>query len=135
MAFRHGKDTVVLIEANDLSAFTNSTSFGDETEANETTTYGRTRKTYVGGLGDGKITISGVYDDGATGPRTIIKPLKSAGAAVTFTFRPEGTGSGKQQSIVDVIITAFNESAPVADIIAWTCEMQMTGPLDETDQS
>lgn len=135
MAFRHGKDTVVKIAGNDISQYSNSTQFGDETEANETTTYGRSRKTYMGGLGDGKITVSGVYDDGATGPRGIIKPLKAAGAAVTFLFQPEGTGSGKAQSSVSVIITSFNETAPVADVISWACEMQMTGPLDETDQA
>lgn len=135
MAFRHGKDTVVKLNAIDLSAFSNQTQFGDETEANETTTYGRARKTYMGGLGDGKITLQGVYDDGASGPRAIIKPLKAAGTAVTFLFQPEGTGSGKAQSSVSVIITAFNETAPVADVIGWTCEMQMTGPLDETDQA
>lgn len=134
MAFRHGKDTVVKLNGSDLSAFSNSTSFGDETEANETTTYGRSRKTYMAGLGDGKVTLQGVYDDGASGPRAIIKPLKAAGTAVAFIFQPEGTGSGKAQSNVDVIITAFNESAPVGDVIAWTCEMQMTGPLTETDQ-
>lgn len=135
MAFKHGKDTVVKLNAVDLSAFSNSTQFGDETEANETTTYGRARKTYMAGLGDGKITLSGVYDDGASGPRGTIKPLKAAGTAVVFLFQPEGTGAGKAQSSVSVIITAFNETAPVADVISWACEMQMTGPLDETDQS
>lgn len=134
MAFRHGKDTVVTLNAVDLSAFSNSTAFNDETEANETTTYGRNRKTYMGGLGDGKVTLQGVYDDGAAGPRATIKPLKAAGTAVEFVFQPEGVGAGKAQSVVDVIVTAYNETAPVGDVIAWTCEMQMTGPLDETDQ-
>lgn len=134
MAFRHGKDTVVKVNGVDLSEFSNSTAFNDETEANETTTYGRNRKTYMGGLGDGKITLQGVYDDGAAGPRATLKPLKDAGNAVPFILQPEGTGSGKAQSSVSVIITAFNESLPVGDVIAWTCEMQMTGPLDETDQ-
>jgi hypothetical protein len=135
MAFRHGKDTVVKLNAVDLSAFTNSTSFGDETEAHDTTTYGRDRKTYHAGLGDGKITIGGVYDDGAAGPRGTIKPLKAAGTAVTFLFQPEGTGAGKAQSSVSVIIISFNESAPVADMISWTCELQMTGVLNEADQA
>lgn len=135
MAFIHGRNTVVTLDGDDLSAFSNSTAFGDETEANETTTYGRARKTYMGGLGDGKITLQGVYDDGATGPRGVIKPIKAAALPVTFIFQPEGVGSGKAQSSVSVIVTAFNETAPVGDVIAWTCEMQMTGVLTETDQA
>lgn len=135
MAFRHGKDTVVTLNAVNLSAFSNSTAFNDETEANETTTYGRARKTYMAGLGDGKVTLQGVYDDGASGPRATILPLKAAGTAVEFVFQPEGVGVGKAQSTVDVIITAYNEAAPVGDVIAWTCEMQMTGPKDDTDQA
>lgn len=135
MAFVHGRNTVVKLNNVDLSAFTNSTSFGDETDTHDTTTYGRDRKTYAGGLGDGTITIGGTHDNGVSGPRATIKPLKAAGAAVPFVFRPDGTGSGKQQSTVNVIISSYNESAPVADMIAWTCEMQMTGALDETNQS
>lgn len=135
MAFRHGKDTFVSVDGVDLSAFTNSTSFGDETEANETTTYGRTRKTYIAGMGDGKITIGGPADDGAAAARKTLKPLKAAGTEVQFIFRPYGVGSGKQQSIVNVIITSFNDSAEVGDVVKWTCEMQETGPLDETDQA
>lgn len=135
MSFRHGKDTVFLLGGNDLSQYANDTSFGDETEANETTTYGNSRKTYKAGLGDGKITVSGIYDDGASGPRAIIKPLKAIGDPVTYVLRPEGTGSGRAQSSVSVIITAYNESLPVADVISWTCELQMTGTLNETDQA
>ena len=134
MAFRHGKDTVVILAGVDISAFTDSTQMEDETETHETTTYGRARKTYQSGLGDGKFTIGGVYDDGAGGPRAVIKPLKATGTAVTFVYRPEGTGSGKAQSSVSVIIGTFNESSPVGDNVTWTSELQMTGVLDETDQ-
>lgn len=135
MAFIHGRNTVVKVNNVDLSAFTNSTSFGDEDEMHDTTTYGRDRKTYHAGLGDGTITIGGIYDDGAAGPRSTLKPLKAAKTAVPFLFRPEGTGSGKAQSSVSVLVSSFNESAPVADMIAWTAELQMTGPLDEADQA
>ena len=135
MAFIHGKNTVVTVDGDDLSAFTNSTEFNDGKEAHDVTCYGASRKAHSAGLGDGKITIAGVYDDGAGGPRATLKPLMAAGLPVTFLFKPEGTGAGKAQSSVSVLVTAFNESAPVADMIKWTCELQMTGALDETDQS
>lgn len=134
MTFIHGKDTVVTINASDISAFTNSTEFNDSTETHETTTYGRSRKTHKAGLGDGTITIAGIHDDGASGPRTVIKALKAAGNAVTFVFRPEGTGSGLAQSSVSVIVSSYQETDPVGGMIEWTSELQMTGPLTETDQ-
>ena len=48
---------------------------------------------------------------------------------------PEGTGSGKAQTSVGVLVKTFNESSPVADNVTWTSELQMTGPIDETDQA
>lgn len=134
MAFVHGRNTVITIGGNDISAFTNSTDFGDETEVLDTTTYGRTRKVYSAGLGDGKVTISGFHDNGVTGPRDVLKPLKITGAPVKLIFRPEGTGSGLPESEVDVLISAYNDSNAVAGMVQWTCDMQMTGPLDETNQ-
>lgn len=131
----HGKNTVVTLNGVDYSAFSNSTDFKDATEAHETTTYGRNRKTYHSGLGDGTVSVGGLYDNTvSSGPRNLFKPLKAAGSAVEFVYRPEGTGSGKAQSIVDVIITQFDESSPVGDMVTWTAELQMTGDLDETPQ-
>jgi len=134
MAFRHGKDTVVLLNSSDISPYTNTTAMTDETDTNEVTCYGAARKAYIAGLGDGTFTIGGVYDDTVAGPRAIIKPLKAAGAPVNFKYRPEGTGAGKAQSSVSVIIKSFNTSSPVAEQVAWTAELQMTGTLDETNQ-
>jgi hypothetical protein len=134
MAFIHGKGTVVKLNATDLSAFTNMTDFDDGIDTHDVTCYGASRKAKKTGLGDGKVTISGVYDDGAAGPRGLIKPLMAAGAPVTFLFQPEGTGAGKAQSSVSVLVKSFKESAPVADYIKWSCELDMTGALTETDQ-
>lgn len=137
MSFVHGKNTFVSLNAVNLSTFTKTTTFEDSTSTHDVTTYGptRKRKSFVSGLGEGKVTIAGVYDDGAAGPRGTIKPLKAAGAAVEFIFQPEGAGTGKAQSVVDVIVASYNESAAVDDMIQWTAELTMTGDLDETDQS
>lgn len=134
MTFIHGKGTVVTIDGSDLSAFTKTTSFEDSTDTHDTTTYGQPRKTYASGLGDGKVTISGVYDDSATGPRAVLKALKAAGTAVTFVYQPEGVGSGLAESSVSVLVASYNESSPVDDMVSWTAELQMTGALTETDQ-
>jgi hypothetical protein len=136
MAFIHGKNTVVKFGATDLSTFTESTDFNDGVTAEKVTTYGptRTREEYGGSLGDGKITCKGTADDGAAGPEAILAPLMDAAAPVVFTFQPKGTGTGKPQKIVSVIITAFNTSHPVGGFVKWTCEMQMTGTVNRAVQ-
>lgn len=135
MAFVHGKGTVVLINGSDLSSYTNSTTDNDSTATHDVTTYGNNRNRFNAGLGTGTITIGGIYDNTASGPKEIIKPLKALGAPVEFIFRPEGTGSGKDQHTVDVIITAFNVSSPIADMCTWTAELQKDGDIDDTVQT
>lgn len=134
MAFRHGKDTFLSINGSNITPYTNTSTMTDETDLDDVTCYGAVRKAYITGLGDGTFTIGGVYEDSAAGPRAVIKALKAAGVAVQMIWRPEGTGAGKQQSKVNVFVKSFNETAPVAEKIAWTSELQMTGALDETAQ-
>lgn len=133
MAFRHGKNTVVKLGADDLSAFTNSTAFNRSADAVDVTTYGKDSKVFIGGLKDCKVTIEGNYDDSVGGPADVIEPL--LGTAVDFTFQPAGTGAGKAQKVVNVIVTAFNVSSPVADQVKWTCEMQGSDDVDDTPQT
>lgn len=135
MAFAHGRHTYVSVDGINLSAYTDTTDFDDKgAEAHETTTYGNRRKTYSSGLGDGTVSIGGTSDDSVNGARAVLKPLMATGEAVPFIFRPFGTGAGKAQSTVDVIVTGFKESNPVGGMSKWTAELQMTGDLDETPQ-
>lgn len=125
MTFVHGKDTFVSLDGDDLSPYTNSTTYNNTADSHDVTTYGKSRKVYVGGLGDGTCTLQGVYDDGAGGPRAVIKPL--LGTVVPFVFRPEGVGG--PTDMVDALVTAYNESNPVADMIQWTCELQLSDTI------
>jgi hypothetical protein len=127
MPFAHGKDTVVKIGGDDLSAYTDSTEFNDETAMSKVTTYGRQRENYVSGLGDGTITIGGSYDYGVTGPGAILNPLKLSGATEPFIYQVAGTGTGLPQRLVDVKVKKFTTSSPVADKVAWSAELQMVG--------
>lgn len=132
MAFIHGKNTYVSLNGTDLSTFTRSTTYNQEYDTHDVTTYGKTRKVYIGGLGDGTVTLEGWYSDSSNNPRDVIVPLM--GTNVTFTFRPEGTGSGKPQDSMDVVVGSYNESNPVDNVIQWTCELQMSDSVTVTGQ-
>lgn len=135
MAQRHGKDTVVMLGVQDFSAHADNTEFSDEYETSETTTYGRKRKNYIKGLGDGTITTGGTYDDGATGPGAIFQAAILSETPTTFTYRQAGTGTGLPQREVEVLVTKYSTSSPVADKVAWSAEMQMVSDeIDDTPQ-
>lgn len=133
MAFVHGKDTEITLGGDDLSAFANSSDLTDKADKHDVTTYGKQRHVYQGGLGDGEANISGIYDNGAAGPREIIKPL--IGTVVTLIRRPEGTGAGLPQDVVDVLVEEYVETNPVADMISWSVKLQLSDDLDDTPQS
>lgn len=132
----HASKTYVSIDDNDISTFTNSTTYNRSADSHEVTTYqpavAKPAKRFHGGLLDGTITIGGTYDDSATGPKAVIEPL--LGETVEFIYRPEGTGVGKPEDTVEVLVTAYNQSSPVADMVQWTAELQMNGAPVVADQ-
>lgn len=135
MAFVHGKGVVHTIDGDDLSAYSNSVEFTRTADSHDVTTFGKNSKVYQSGLKDGTAEISGIYDStGSTGPGAVLRPLVG-GAAVTLVYRPEGTGSGKPEAEVDVIVTEYSETAPVADMITWSASLQLSDDIDDTAQS
>lgn len=132
MTFVHGKDTFISLNAVDLSAFCNTSTLTRSADSHDVTTYGSEDHVFVGGLGNGTASIGGFYDNGATGPRDTIEPL--VGTVVTLIRRPEGTGSGLPQDSVDVLVQNYVETSPVADIVTWTAQLQLSGAVDSTNQ-
>lgn len=132
MAFQHGKSTVVKLNGVDLSAFCNTSVIDRGADKHDVTTYGKTSHVYAGGLGDGTASMAGIYDNTATGPRDVIRPL--VGTVVTLIRQPEGAGTGKAQDSVSVLVVKYVETNPVADMVAWSCEMQLSDTITATDQ-
>lgn len=136
MAFIHGRGQVVTIDGDALTGFSNSVTFSRTIDSHDVTCFGATGHAYQGGLTDGTASLEGVYDSTVgTGPGAILKALMAGGVAVPLVWRPEGTGSSKEEAEVDVLVTSFEQSAPVADMITWTAECQFSGTIDDTAQS
>lgn len=132
MAFTHGKNTVVKLDGNDLSTYTDSSDYERTADSHDVTAYGKDAHVKQGGLLDGTFKMSGTYDNTVGGPRAVIQPL--IGQVVTFIRQPEGTGSGKPQDTGDVLITKYTESNPVADMVKWTVEGELSDTVDSTAQ-
>ena len=81
MAFKHGKNTGVLVDAANLTAFFNDASASQDVETAETTTFGNSAKTYIIGLADGTMSLSGMFDGDADAIDDVIAGALGAEAA------------------------------------------------------
>lgn len=134
MSFVHGKDTVFILDGDDISAYTTTSSFEREADEHDVTTYGKDDHVFAGGLGKGAASASGLYDNTAgTGPRAVIEPL--IGSVVTLVRRPEGTGTGKPQDSVNVLVKKYTETNPVADMVTWAVDLTLSDAVTSTTQA
>lgn len=130
MGFVHGKNTSVSLDGKDLSAYTNTSASNRSADTHDITTYGKAAHVFQGGLKNGTGSIGGIYDNTALiGPAAVIKPL--IGSTVQFIHRPDGVGAGKAQAKVDVVVNAYNESSPVADMVQWTAELTYSDAVND----
>ena len=130
----HGKHTVVSLDAVDLTDYSNNSTLEITADSHDTTTYGKNAHVFSGGLLNGTATISGFYDSTAvTGPRAVIQPL--VGTVVELIHQPEGDGLGLPQDKVDVLVTKYTQTHPVADYVTWTVDLQFSDDVDSTPQA
>lgn len=133
MAFVHGKSTNITIAAKNISPFTKTSSFEKTGDMHETTGYQPTgdAKTKAGGLIDGKFTCSGTYDNTVSiGPRNALLAL--VGTTVACVRNVEGVGSGKPNDAFSGVLTKYVETNPVDDMVTWSAEVEISGPVVTT---
>jgi hypothetical protein len=133
MATAKSKFVVVLINGTDISQYCDSSEHHVKPDIIDRTGYGKDAHVKEGTLLDGNGSLGGFYDSSsAAGPRAILQPLCSQ--TVPYTRRPEGTGTGKPQDTVNVVVGEYVETAPVADIIRWTCALEYSDSINSTPQ-
>lgn len=131
MAFVHGKGTAYTIDGEDLSVYSNSVTFTRTADTHETTTFGKNSKVFAAGLKDGTASMEGIYDNTAlVSPGAVLRPLVG-GAAVPFVYMVEGDATGKATESVQVLVTSFEETSPVADMVTWSCELQFSDDITD----
>lgn len=129
----HGKLTVLKISTNDISAATKTSNFSGSADIHDTSGYGVTSRTKLGGVVDGTFTASGSYDVGATtGTPTLLEGKE--GTSFSFTRQVQGTGTTKPQEVFTAVLAKFDVSAPFDDIVTWSGEWSVSGPVVRTAQ-
>jgi hypothetical protein len=136
MAFKHGKDTVVKVNSVDLSVYTDTSELSKVTDTHDTSVYGVDAHGFSTGLNNATFTMGGTYDSTAvSGPRAALNAVYALNAAVPILRQPEGAGSGKPQDSFNAILTNYTETNPVADMIKWKADFQVTGDITSAAQS
>lgn len=124
--FRHGKKTAVFLNSTDMSSYLNEATVTREIEANDITTFGSTSRSYIVGMDDGGVSLTGLFDGSANASDEVL-----AGRVLqdnnTLTVLPEGTALGSRAILTSADETAYEISMPVADVVALSATFQADG--------
>lgn len=131
MAFTHGKDSVFKLDnasgsLTDISTYVNNVDFPETADVSETTTLGADNKTYIAGLKDATISLSGLWDATAD---AIFGAVVGQSATLSYEYSPEGTASGKIKYTGEAILTSYAISSPVGDAVGYSADLQVSGAV------
>ena len=120
MAFVHGKDATMSVDAQDVSSYTDSTSLNKVKDLFETTTFGNDDKTFIDGLREHDISIGGKWDAALD----LIMANADDGATVAFSFSPD---AGTTTYSGNCLISNYNIDAPVGGGVTWSASYKPSG--------
>ena len=125
MAFIHGKSAQVLHNEFDLSSYFNDASVSRSVETAETTSFGATAKSYIVGLTDGTISLSGMFDGSANAIDQEMTDVFGVNDGSVISISPSGsTAIGTRILTATGKITSYEVSSPVGDVVAANAEFQ-----------
>jgi hypothetical protein len=131
MAFVHGKSADFRLDNAggsliDLSSYLDNVSFPQPIETAETTTFGSSSKSYIVGLKDSTISVSGKWD--AT-PDAQIAAVLGQAATLSFQYGPAGSTVSNIKYTGECYVTSYDVTAPVGDVVTFSLELQVTGAV------
>lgn len=120
--FVHGKGTAVLVNQYDLSAYFNSVDVAQTIDTAETTAFGGSAKSYIPGLADATLSISGLFATDATGSDAILATALGAATTPLVTVAYESGAIGKRAVVAKAHETNYAVSTPVGDVVSVTAD-------------
>ena len=134
MAFGHGKSAVFKLDDSggslrDLSTYINEASMPRDIETAETTAFGASAKAYITGLTVATISFSGMFDATADG---YLAGVVGQAATLSFEYGPLGSTGGFVKYEGECILTSYELSSPVGDVVTFSADAQVTGAITRT---
>ena len=124
--FNHGKDAVVLLDNTNLSTTLTDASLSLTADVAETSTFSSSSKTYVAGLKDGTVTLSGYFETSSPDSDAVYL-AQVGGTGVAFSIAPTGYTRGNPVSLGSTIETSYDRSADVGSVVSVAIAFQFDG--------
>jgi len=129
--FRHGKSTAFKVDDSggtlrDISNTLTDVGFPQTVDTAETSSFGDSAKTYIVGLSDSTVSISGNFDATVDG---YLAGILGQAAAVSFEYGPEGSTAGYVKYSGEAILTSYEKSGAIGDVVTYSAEFQVTGAV------
>lgn len=122
-SFIHGKDSVVLYDQYNLSAYLNSIGANASVDVPETTAFGDEARTYIPGLKEGTISTEGMFDGSASAiDELFAAALGSASEQVVTVSFNSSEGAGAR--LIKAQKTSYEISSPFDGVVSVTAESQ-----------
>ena len=127
--FAHGKSTDFAIDdtggsSRNISDTLTDVSFPQTIDTAETTAFGSSNKSYIVGLKDTTISVSGIWDATVDGYISGTEP-----ASRSFIYGPAGSTGGNVKYTGEAIMTNYSQSNPVGDVVTFSADFQVTGAV------
>ena len=127
--FAHGKSTDFALDdtggsSRNISNTLTDVSFPQTIDTAETTAFGSSNKSYIVGLKDGSLIVSGIWDATVDGYLSGTEP-----ASRSFIYGPAGSTGGNVKYTGEAIMTNYSVSNPVGDVVTYSLDLQITGAV------
>ena len=129
-------DYAVTIDTEDFSSSINSVTLDISVEEQETTAFGNTSRTRIGGLKDGSVSLDFHQDFGADSVDATLFPL--LGNTVTITLKPTSaaTSATNPEYTFDCLVTQYQPFAnAVGELATLSVSWPITGDVVRGDGS
>ena len=127
--FAHGKSTDFALDdtggsSRNISNTLTDVSFPQTIDTAETTAFGSSNKSYIVGLKDTTISVSGIWDATVDGYISGTEP-----ASRSFIYGPAGSTGGNVKYTGEAIMTNYAVNNPVGDVVTFSMDLQVTGSV------
>lgn len=130
MAFVHGKNTRMLINEFNLSAYLNNIDMARDADTPETTVYEVDDRTYIAGLRNATLSLSGFVDLGSDASDEVLSDTLGVETARIVTLAQNGLAVGEVVYMFQTHSTSYSPSSPVDGVVSFSADVQSTGQVD-----
>ena len=111
----------------DLSSYINDLKLTRPIDTAETSTFGSTYKSYIQGLADNSLSISGRWDATLDAQLNNLVGFDNSGTGISYTYGPSGSTATRVKYTGFTFLTSYDLSGSISDVVAFSVNLQNIG--------